>query len=131
MHRPFEEYIFLSFTYACEKFYSEVRDFLLTFGIDTDIFEALMHFQQSIIKRPFSQENCFEAEYDFLAYFEKCIDGDKAVLKKEKNTVSFYAEQFDSWEAYAREIAWVRRKEGVTTHFKQAILKRRNSENEQ
>lgn len=128
---PFEEYVFLSFIYDSEKFYSEVREFLLAFGIDQDIFEALMHFQQSIIKRPFSQKNCFETDYGFLAYFEKCIDGDKAVLKKEKNTVVFDVEQFDSWEAFSREIAWFRRKEGVTTHFKQAILKRRNSENEQ
>lgn len=126
-----EEYVFLSFTYDAEIFYAEVREFLLGFGIDNGIFEALMHFQKNIIRQPFSEETLFVSDYDFISYFEKCIDGDKAVLKKEKNTVYLDAQRYDSWERFARITAWFSRKEGTVTHFKQAILKRRSSENGQ
>lgn len=119
----FEEYLFLCLTYDAEKFYAEAESFLKGFGIDEDIFAELMRFQRGITKHPFVYANDFELSYDFLGYFRKIIDGEKPVLEKKRNTVTVDAKPFDSWESFARVVAWYSRKDGKSTHFRVAKSK--------
>lgn len=123
----FEEYLFLCLTYEAEAFYAEAMSFLGGFGIDGEIFDELMKFQRSMTKQPFDQAVEFELSYDFLDYFKKIIDGEKVTLDKAANTVSVEAKPFASWAEFARVVAWYSRKDGNSTHFRQAISKRSNS----
>ncbi|MBO5858414.1 MAG: radical SAM protein [Clostridia bacterium] len=122
----FEEYLFLSLTYEAEEFYSEVNEFLGRFGIDGEIFNELMRFQRNMTKQPFDETDEFSFSYDFLDYFRKIVDGKKAVLEKVENTVSVETKPFDSWEDFARVVAWFSRKDGKSTYFRQAKSERSN-----
>lgn len=126
----FEEYLFLSATYESEKFYAEAEEFLRSFGMDEDIFKELMLLQRNITKKPFAGKTQLDVSYDFLEYFRKAIDGKKIPLKKEDNTVVIDAKPFDSWADFSRIVAWYGRKDGNSTHLKNAISKRRISDNE-
>ena len=123
----YEEYLFLSLTYEAETFYSEIRDFLLDFGIDGEIFDELMSFQRNITKQPFDQAAEIRLSYDFLDYFKKVIDGEKTSLEKADNTVLIEAKRFDSWAEFATVVAWFSRKDGKSTYFRQAKSERSNS----
>lgn len=123
----FEEYLFLCLTYEAEAFYAQAETFLKSFGIDEDIFRNLMLFQQKMTKQPFSAAFEFETGYNFIDYFKKIIRGEKAELKAEKNTVAVDAKPFNTWAEFARVVAWYSRKDGKSTHFRQAKSKRSNS----
>lgn len=123
----FEEFLFLSLTYEADLFYSEMEEFLLGFGVDKAVFSQLMKFQRNITKQPFGQACEFELSYDFLGYFRSIIDGKKATLKEEKNKVIINAKTFESWEDFARNVAWFGRKDGNSTYFRQAKSERSNS----
>ncbi len=126
----FEEYFFLSATYESEKFYADAEEFLRSFGMDEDIFKELMLLQRNITKKPFAGKTQLDVSYDFLEYFRRAIDGKKIPLKKEDNTVVIDAKPFDSWADFSRIVAWYGRKDGNSTHLKNAISKRRISDNE-
>ncbi len=126
----FEEYLFLCITYESEKFYAEAEEFLRSFGTDEDVFKNLILFQRNIPKKPFAGKTEFEVSYNFLDYFRKVIDGKKVSLKKENHTVVIDAKPFESWEEFSKNVAWFGRKDGNSTHLKNAISKRRLSENE-
>lgn len=126
----FEEYLFLCITYEAEKFYAEAEEFLLSFGADEEIFAELLLLQRNISKKPFAGRAELELSYNFLDYFRKAIDGKKIPLKNEECTVVIDAKPFNSWEEFSRIVAWFGRKDGNSTHLKNAISKRRLSENE-
>lgn len=120
----FEEYLFSSISYEIDKFLSEAEDFLLRFCAKDEIFENLSVFQRNMIRKPFSGNVEFDVDYGFLEYFRNILDGKKAVLKKEANTVAIEVKAFASWEEFARIVAWYGRKDGTGTCFRQAKLKR-------
>jgi hypothetical protein len=126
----FEEYFFLCATYESEKFYAETEEFLRTFGIDEEIFADLMLLQKNITKKPFTGKTEFEVSYNLLEYFRKAIDGKQIPLKREENTVVLDSKPFESWADFSRIVAWYGRKDGNSTHLKNAISERRISENE-
>ena len=126
----FEEYLFLSATYESERFYAEAEEFLRSFGMDEDIFKELMILQRNITKKPFTGKTELDVSYDFLEYFRKAIDGRNIPLKKEDNTVIINAKPFESWADFSRIVAWYGRKDGNSTHLKNAISERRISDNE-
>ena len=126
----FEEYLFLSATYESERFYAEAEDFLRSFGMDEDIFKELMLLQRNITKKPFAGKTKLDVSHNFLEYFRKAIDGRKIPLIKEDNTVVIDAKPFETWEDFSRIVAWYGRKDGNSTHLKNAISERRISDNE-
>ncbi len=119
-----EEYLFSSISYEIDRFYSEAEAFLLRFCEKDEIFENLTVFQRNMIRKPFSGNTEFNVAYGFSEYFRNIFDGKKAVLKKEANTVTVEAKPFASWEEFARVVAWYGRKDGNSTCFRQAKLKR-------
>lgn len=122
----FEEYLFLCLSYESDDFYAEAVPFLKGFGFGDEIFTQLMRFQQKITKQPFIGAFEFECGYDFIDYFKKIINGEKAELKAENMTVAVDAKPFGSWAEFAKIVAWFSRKDGKSTHFRQAKSKRSN-----
>lgn len=117
---PFEEYAYLCIMYELDKFYEEVSEFLKKFDLDENIFSELMNFQKNMIKEPFVKKSGFKSQYNFLRYFADIFSGCKPSLSKKAGVVKFDTAIFDSWEEFAKVIAWYGRKTGANTYFKEA-----------
>lgn len=115
---PFEEYAYLCIMYEADAFYEEIEVFLRKFNIDADIFSELMSFQKNMMKKPFENKTGFKTRYSFLEYFFDILGGKKPLLKKEEKVVNFDASVFESWEEFAKVVAWYGRKTGSTTYLK-------------
>jgi len=116
---PFEEFIYLCTVYELDKFYEEITPFLATFGIEKEIFEDLLKFQHSIMKRPFDSEVVIESDYNFGEYFNNILNGKTAHLRAEKLSKTVTAKPFASWEHYAKVVVWYGRKDSSCTYIKQ------------
>lgn len=122
---PFEEYAYLCIMYEAESFYEEIAVFLKKFDIEDDIFSELMSFQKNMMKKPFENKTGFAIRYNFLEYFFDILGGKNPKLKKEEKTISFNATNFESWEDYAKVIAWYGRKNGASTYLKDVYFEAR------
>ena len=78
------------------------------------------------MKKPNESQNSFKVKYSFLEYFSDIVGGKKAVLKKNNTTIKFTPDTFRNWEEFAKVVAWFSRKDGKSTHFRQAKSKRSN-----
>lgn len=121
---PFEEYAYLCMIYDYEKFYNEIDGFLSAFGIDNEIYTQLLEFQKSIIKKPFDKKVYINASYDFVDYFMKLLDLKEANLKKEDLSLEIEVKPFDSWESFAKIVAWYGRKDSFSTYIRVASITR-------
>ena len=124
---PFEEYAYLCTVYESDKFYDEIVDFLKRFNIDGTVFDELLKFQRSIIKKPYDTHITITSKYDFLDYFNKLLDGKTAALVKNDVTAELCLRPFGSWEMYAKVVVWYGRKDSSCTYIRQAQLKRSNN----
>ncbi len=116
---PFEEFIYLSCVCEAEDFYSEIRQFLESFGAPRDEFDALFSFQKKMMKTPFGESFSFREEYNFSEYFNALLDGKSAALKKSDRALEIKARPFESREMFAKVIAWYGRKDSSCTYIRQ------------
>lgn len=119
---PFEEYAYLCIVYELRSFYDEIVPFIENFGIEKDVFSELLNFQKNMMKKPFEQRDVFKTGYDFMNYFTDALNGNKTKLKKIFSTVSVKPEAFDTWEDFAKVVAWYGRKNGKNTYLKEACF---------
>lgn len=110
-----EEGAFLEFVLDSDRFYNEVAGFLRKYIIEDDIFEDLLHFQKSIVKRPGINKTVIDLTFDWYGYFS-----DKRYMlcenPEEKDNVLHIVDSCNpkSWEDYARENVWFGRRAGKT-----------------
>ena len=110
---PVEEWFFLQVIREFDLFFEEVVPFLERFNIDKSIFENLIMYQKSIVKRPDIRGCSFEISYDFPEYFYKINNGKKERLKKRNLIVKISDDNYkDNYKDYARETVWYGRKGG-------------------
>ncbi|MBR0509005.1 MAG: radical SAM protein [Clostridia bacterium] len=109
---PAEEYAFLNIAYEIDRFYSEIKPFLLSYFTDMPLFDALLDFQRRALKLPEAGVQTIETAYDFKAYFSAILCGGGAELKKTPcmYTVSDPVACRD-WPSYARYVVWYGRKD--------------------
>lgn len=118
----FEEYAYLCIVYKLDDFYREIIPFLKNFNIDKDVFDELIKFQTKIMKRPFEKNCDFKTRYNFAEYFTGIIEGKDQTLKNSDECVRINPEYFESWEEFAKVIAWYGRKNGRCTYIKEAFI---------
>ncbi|MBR5498359.1 MAG: radical SAM protein [Clostridia bacterium] len=110
---PVEEWFFLQTVKKFDTFFIEIKDFLKSFGISSEIFENLLVYQQKMIKRPFISKFSFNISYDFPQYFNNIYNGKHLPLEKKSLTINvnnFNAK--NNYPDYARETVWYGRKGG-------------------
>ncbi len=117
---PFEEYAYLCMIYDSEKFYGEITQFLKRFKIEDDIFDDLLSFQKMMMKRPFEDKVEFEIKHNFPQYFNALLNSKRAKLSECDSAIKIQTKNFDSWEYFAKTVAWYGRKDGNTTYIKEA-----------
>lgn len=110
----FEEGAFLEIAAEMENAYDELSGFLERFQIDEKVFSELMNYQKFML-------NSFEREkeeetfsFDFHAYFDAAIAGEKAVLAPRTNKLQAVRELYDSFPEYAKHVVWFGRRRGAT-----------------
>jgi radical SAM superfamily enzyme YgiQ (UPF0313 family) len=121
---PFEEAAFLQILYERERFYDEIFPFLLSLGIDGEVFEDLLRYQKGIVKQAGVGNFEIKLVYDWSEYFENVYKGRKAPLKKIANTVQIGAPPPRDYADFAREIVWYGRKGSNMLHRGDAAVKR-------
>ncbi len=110
---PLEEAVFLMFLYESERFYAEVKPFIMKYIQDEDLLDELLRYQKSVVLKPADKEQIAEFKYRFRDYFDAVLKNECAAL--EKNFVKYkFATPFEthSWEDYAKEIIWFGRRNG-------------------
>jgi len=104
----FEEIYFLSCAKKLDDFYSEIRAFISEFSMDKDICDALLRYQQDIIKTPdetAAGKVC--SEYDFYDYFNSIYLGSKTELEKIPTEMIITDKwPISSFDEYSKEIVW-------------------------
>ncbi|MEI6579334.1 MAG: radical SAM protein [Eubacteriales bacterium] len=123
---PFEEYAFLEIVYNHDKFYDEIKDFLISFKIPDIIFNDLLLYQRNMIKIPNKCDVTFETAYNFHSYFADMFEGKKGKFVKRKNIVSVSDYNIiETWEDYARFVVWYGRKESKNIYTESVTIKER------
>lgn len=108
---PMEEGAFLEIVYEFDRFYDEIQGFLEKFDVDSQIYEELMKYQQSVIKMPGKNEFTVSLEYDFYNYFFNILSNAYKKLNKAQNILTIKGNQIpDSWKDYSKKIVWFGRK---------------------
>ena len=115
---PFEEYAYLCTAYELDKFFDEIADFLSTFKIEKSVFDDLLAFQKTIIKKPFDSEITVTANHNFDSYFNSLLNGKPAKLTACILEKTVRVKPFANWEHYAKVVAWYGRKDGNCTYIK-------------
>ena len=110
----FEEGAFLEIAADMDPSYDELSAFLKEFRIDETVFRELLRYQKFMI-------NTFEREkeeetfpFDFHAYFDAVLSGEKAVLVPKTSTLKAVRREYDSFPEYAKHVVWFGRRRGDT-----------------
>lgn len=111
----FEEGIFLDLIYNRDKLWRDIEDFIKSLGIDDNIYEELLNYQQKILRLPNTDVVEVESEYDFYSYFENIYDDCYSPLERKKTKLTITLEKkIDNWSDYAREIIWFGKRRSAT-----------------
>ena len=101
------EWSLLNFLYKKDEFYEEIKPYLLTFGIDDNIFRQLFEYQKAIVRSPYDKEIVLRTDYDFTEYFDNIYaDSKKELQKGEFTTRLFDAEFCDNWPDFGKYVVW-------------------------
>ncbi len=111
----FEEGIFLDLIYNRDRFWCDIENFIKSLGIDDNIYEELLNYQQKILRLPNTDVVEVKSEYDFYSYFENIYDDCYSPLERKKTKLTITLEKkIDNWSDYAREIIWFGKRRSAT-----------------
>ena len=108
---PLEEGMCLEIVTHADRFFDEIRDFLLGFGLAPALGKELLSYQFNILRKP--EPGTVQAEYsvDLLRYFREIDLGAYEAPQHVKNTLTFDNRMaFSSLEDYAMKVVWFGRK---------------------
>ncbi len=113
----FDEYLFMKGAVNPDGFYSEIEDYISTFGIDKDVMKDLIKYQRGIIKKMNMTSLDIELEYDFESYFDAVLNNQQATLKKRKNTITVTEENpVTTIDEYAKQYVWYGRRDDAPVY---------------
>lgn len=118
-----EEYAFLEIVSKKEEFYEEIRPFVNSLGIDAEVLNELIVYQNQLVKcinNPFDEK---VYSYDFPSYFAAAFAGESIPLKKRKNIVTVTdKESYSSYSDYARFVVWYGRRGGKNIYLDETTV---------
>lgn len=111
----FEEGIFLDLIYNRDVFWQDIMPFVESLGIEKEIFDEMLKYQQAILRLPGTETVEIETDYDFYNYFQGIYDDEYQPLKKVNTKLKIELEKkIDDWAEYAREIIWFGKRRSAT-----------------
>ncbi len=101
------EYIVLYMLEKIDVFYSQVKDFLSRYDIPEDVLSDLFSYQKAIIRRPHSETEEIELDYDLHEYFSKIYINEKEDLKKcHHKLILKDSHPHDNWATFGKFVVW-------------------------
>ena len=93
------------------RFYDELKPFLKSLGIDDDVFDELIRYQEFIVNTPDKKVREMTFDFDFNGYFRAAELGAPEKLRAVRNTVSVHGELcYPDMLSYSREVIWFGRR---------------------
>lgn len=119
----FEEGAFLEIVNSYDEYFSELIPFLTRYSVKDDVFEQLLSYQKTMLRKPFEEKICTEYDYDFHNYFKSIIAGRPAVLNEKKTVIDITPNIcYGSFSEYAKETVWFGRRRGATIYYNKEIV---------
>ncbi len=113
----FDEIIFLEFYKELEAFHNEVREFILSQYSENEAVDALIKYQNDIIKKIGAEKITIRSEYDFYSYYNEIyLRGYGNLKKKELNITVDDNSAVNTLTDFAREVVWYGRNRRATDY---------------
>ena len=101
------EYVMLNVISRLETFYEEIKPYLQSFDIPSDIFEDLLVYQKGIIRTPFDEEQAVELNYDIHNYLKDVYINNIHPLEKKKHTLCMRDSNLvANWPDFGKFVIW-------------------------
>lgn len=101
------EYFVLHVLQNLEKFYEEIIPYLKSYDISNYIFEDLLLYQKSIIRRPNDEKHLINLNYDIHNYLKNIyVNNYVPLLKKEHTLLLKDSDVMDSWKDFGKFVIW-------------------------
>lgn len=101
------EYVVLNVLSQLDRFYDEMLPFLRGFGIEEEIFNDLLNYQRSIMRKPDDAEKTVELSYDIHSYLKGVYVNDIQGLEKKKHTLVMRdSDVKDNWPDFGKFVVW-------------------------
>lgn len=114
----FEEGAFLELVYHWDEFWSDILPFLKSFEYDEGVFEELLEYQKSMIRKPGVTEFTVESDFNFYDYFMTITKGQHSPLKKIRSRLKISSDiEINSWEDYAKMVVWFGKRHQVSMYI--------------
>ena len=108
---PYDEAMLLEIIYNLDAFYEEVKPFLDSFAMDSQISDNIMRYQKGLMVTPYKNNCEVDFEYDLYSYFKTALANKPTSLVKKDCRINFYAENIpNEWKDFARQIVWYGRR---------------------
>ncbi|MBQ3006662.1 MAG: radical SAM protein [Clostridia bacterium] len=104
----------LATIYRLDEFYWEIKPSLRYLGVEDDIIEELIRFQETVLKLPFKNNYAAEFTKDWASYFCNAVSGIRVPLESKKIVLKVNNKiHARNWRDYATESVWFG-KNGIT-----------------
>ena len=102
-----DEYAALKLLHNKDLFYSEVREFLQSFGIEPLLFGNLLAYQQAVLREPLADRIDLTLDFDLHTYFEAVYAGVPVPMKCQKTHLRLIdTATTKDWKDYGRTVVW-------------------------
>ena len=107
----YKEALLLHFMDNREAFYTEMREYLLPYFSDLDLFEDLLRYQFQKMKHLHSKCEVLHFEYDWQSYFADILDKENPVPQKKSIAVTAEGCKEHDWKEYTKHNIWYGKRE--------------------
>lgn len=118
----FEEGAFLEIVNDYDSFIQELLPFLIRYDIEDKLFEELLSYQKSMIRKPFDNETEQCYSYNFYDYFDSILK--KAPIELQKKDIKIRITPMTNYNdlpLFAKETVWFGRRRGATMYYAKEI----------
>ncbi len=101
------EYVVLNVLEKLDVFYDEVLPYLKKYDIEQDVFDDLLRYQKSIIRRPNDEVQEISLNYDLHNYLKDIYVNNFHSLEKKKHILRMYdSNVMDNWSDFGKFVIW-------------------------
>ena len=101
------EYYVLNALSDLDTFYGDMLPYLLSFGIDGDVFEDLLNYQKSILRTPLSSENEVTLGHDIHTFLSDVYVNNIHPLEPKKHTLIMCdSDPATDWVTFGKKVVW-------------------------
>ncbi|MBQ6118484.1 MAG: radical SAM protein [Clostridia bacterium] len=122
----FEEGAFLEAVHDYDLCMEELLPFLRRFPIGARLFDEMLRYQKTLLRKPGDREGSIDFSFDFYTYYEAVADRRPVPLEEKPVRMRLKPKTvYDDISDYAREVVWYGRRRGATVYHGAELLPER------